>query len=83
MATAETIGATRRELTAQADYGAGFGELIDQLDEQNRRLGRSGFSDEQEEELQLFCWALRKGQSSGVRSGPARVWEGLEDDIGA
>jgi hypothetical protein len=83
MATAETIGSAQLELRALAGDGATFAELWDHLDEQNRRLGRSGFSDDQEEELQLYCWALQKSQSSGVHSGPTQVWGGFEDDIGA
>jgi hypothetical protein len=83
MATAETIDSAQLELSALADYGATFPELLDHLDVQNRRLGRSGFSDDQEEELQLWCWALQKSHSSGARSGPTQVWGGFEDDIGA
>jgi hypothetical protein len=82
MATAQAFAETRLALRELADYGATFAELLDNLDEQNRRLGRADLSDGQEEELQLYCWALRKGQSSGALSGPARVWGGLEDDIG-
>lgn len=83
MATAHTIGKTQHELRALADYGATFSELLDHVDEQSRKLGGSDLSKGQAEELELYCWALHKGQASGAGSGPARVWGGLEDDFGA
>jgi hypothetical protein len=76
------MAAVQDGLRARADYGATFGELLDHLDE-DRRLGTSGFSDDQEEELQLYCWALQKCRSSGLVLGEAGVWGALEDDIGA
>jgi hypothetical protein len=72
----------RRELKALSDYGATLAELLDYLGMQNRQLGTSGFSVHQEEELQLYCWALHRSQSSGALWGRAAVSGGLEDDIG-
>jgi DNA-binding IclR family transcriptional regulator len=83
MATAQAMARTQDELRRRADYGATFGELLDHLDEQNRTLGRGRFSGDQEEELQLYCWAFPKCKSSGVVFGATRVWGTLEDDIGA
>jgi hypothetical protein len=59
--------AAEDELRARAAYGATYSELLDHLDEQDRRLGSGGFSDGQEEELQLYCWAFPKCESSGLR----------------
>jgi hypothetical protein len=82
MATEQATAATRQELRGLSDCGASLAELLDHLGEQNRRLRKDSFSDDQEEELQLYCWALHKGQSSGVLWGRATVSGGLEDDIG-
>jgi hypothetical protein len=81
-ATERTRAATQDELTARAKGGATLAELLDHLDKQNRQLGGSSFSDEQDEQLQLYCWALRKRQSSGLLWGEAKVWGFLEEDIG-
>ena len=80
-ATEETRAATQDELTSRAEGGATLAELLDHLDKQNRRLG-SRFSDEQDEQLQLYCWALHKRQSSGLLWGQAMVWGTLEEDLG-
>ena len=82
MATAEAMAAVQDEFRSRANGGATFGDLLDQLDERNRTLGGDGFSDDQEEELQLYCWAFPKCASSGVAFGATRVWGTLEDDIG-
>ena len=82
MATAEAMAAVQDEFRSRANGGATFGDLLDQLDERNRRLGGDGFSDDQEEELQLYCWAFTKCASSGMVFGATRVWGTLEDDIG-
>jgi hypothetical protein len=82
IATEQTRAATQDELTSRAEGGATLAELLDHLDKQNRRLGSSSFSDEQDEQLQLYCWALHKRQSSGLLWGQARVWGTLEEDIG-
>ena len=81
-ATEQTRAATQDELTARAEGGATLAALLDHLDKQNRQPGSSRFSDEQDEQLQLYCWALHKRQSSGLLGGQARVWGFLEDDIG-
>ena len=47
--------AAEDELRARAEYGATHSELLDHLDKLDRRLGSGGFSDDQEEELQLYC----------------------------
>jgi hypothetical protein len=82
MATAQVVAAAEDELRARADYGATHSELLDNLDEQDRRLGSGGFSDDQMEELQLYCWSFPKCESSGLLFGVTRVW-GTQDDIGA
>jgi hypothetical protein len=82
MVTAQTSASAQRELRALTDDGATLAELLGHLDEQRRQLGGSSFSDDQEEELQLYCWALHKCRSSGLVLGEAAVWGDLEDDIG-
>jgi hypothetical protein len=81
-ATEQTRAATQDELTARAEGGATFAALLDHLDKQNRQLGSRRFSNEQDEQLQLYCWALHKRQSSGLLLGKARVWGYLEENIG-
>ena len=81
MVTTQTNASAQRELRALADEGATLAELLGNLDEQSRQLG-SSFSDDQEEELQLYCWALQKCRSSGLVFGATEVWGDLEDDIG-
>jgi hypothetical protein len=81
-ATEQTRATTQDELTSRAEGGATLAELLDHLDKQNRRPGSSSFSDEQDEQLQFYCWALHKRQSSGLLWGQARVWGTLEEDIG-
>jgi hypothetical protein len=83
MATEETRAAMKRELGALSEYGATLPELLDHVEEQNGRLGRTSFTDDQEEELQLHCWAVHKRRSTGMPWGVTRVWGTLEDDIGA
>jgi hypothetical protein len=83
MSTEQTAAAMRQELRALSGYGATLAELLDYLGERKLRLRRDGFSDDQEEELQLYCWALHKGRSSGPLWGRATAVGGREDDIGA
>lgn len=80
MATAQAKATVQHELRALADYGATLTELLEHLDDQNGTLGRSGFSSDQEEELQLYCWALNNCKSNGFGAG---LPSALEDDIGA
>jgi hypothetical protein len=82
MATAQAMAAAQDDFRRRADRGATFEDLLEQLDEQSRKLGGGGFSDDQEEELQLYCWAFPKCTSSGLVFGATRVWGTLEDDIG-
>jgi hypothetical protein len=81
-ATEQTRAATQDDLTARAEGGATLAALLDHLDKQNRQLGSSRFSDEQDEQLQLYCWALHKRQSSGLLWGQAGVWGFPDEDIG-
>ena len=83
MATAQKMGAAQGELRALAGFGATFGELLDHLDERVQGRGRRGFSADQEEELQLYCWAAHKSQSEGSGWGDDEVAAPLGDDIGA
>jgi hypothetical protein len=83
MATEETGVAIRNELSALSDYGATLAELLDYLGEQDRQLRMSGLSEDQDEELQLYCWALHKRKSSGALWGQSTALGGVEDDIGA
>ena len=82
MANEQTRAAMQRELRGLSEYGVKLPELLDHFDRRNRLLGRSGFSNEQEEELQLYCWALQKSRSNGVPASLARFQEGVDDDIG-
>ena len=81
MATAQMQATLQDELSALADYGATLTELLEHLGEQDGTLG-TRLSGDQEEELQLYCWALHKRQSSGLLWGQAKVWGFLEEDIG-
>ena len=83
MATEQITATMQRELATLAECGATLGELLDRLDEESSALGESGFSDDQHEELQVYCWALCKEQSGALLLGQARVWGYLDDDIGA
>jgi hypothetical protein len=83
MATAQKMGAAQGELRALAGYGATFGELLDHLDDRVQGLGRTGFSDDQEEELQLYCWTAHRSQSDGSARGETGIAGPLEEDIGA
>ena len=83
MATAQKMGAAQGELRALAGFGATYGELLDHLDERVQGRGRRGFSADQEEELQLYCWAAHKSQSEGSGWGDIEVAGSLGDDIGA
>jgi hypothetical protein len=78
-ATEQTRAAVQDELTARAEDGATLAALLDHVDKKNRSRT---LSDEQNEQLQLYCWALHKRQSSGLLWGEASVWGFLEEDIG-
>ena len=83
MTTAQKMGAAQGELRALAGHGASFGELLDHLDERVRGRGGRRLSGDQEEELQLYCWAAHKSQSDGSALGETGNVAPLEDDIGA
>jgi hypothetical protein len=82
MATAQMQATLQDELSALADYGATLTELLEHLGEQDGTLG-TRLSGDQEEELQLYCWALHYCKSHGFEFGADRIPKGLEDDIGA
>jgi hypothetical protein len=73
--------ATKVELAARAERGASLGQLLDHVDTRNREL-RGSFSDEQDDELRLYCWLIYKRRSRGVRWGEQSEWGFLEGDIG-
>ena len=79
MATAQVRAAVQHELRALADYDATFSELLDHVDARNATLGNKGFSEDQEEDLQLYCLTLCNRKSGSA----SRVPTGLDDDIGA
>jgi len=65
------MAALQRELEAEADRGVGLAELLDYLHASNYRFARRNrLSDEQLDELSLWCWGR-------FRSAPA-VAESLE-----
>jgi hypothetical protein len=53
-------------------------ELLACLHETNRRLSRSRrLSDEQMDELSLYCWSLQRSKPTGMLFGRAReLWGG-------
>jgi hypothetical protein len=73
--------ATQEELAARAERGASLGQLLDHVDRRNREL-RGRFSDEQDDELQLYCWLIYKRRSRGVRWGEQTELGFLKGDIG-
>ena len=82
MATAQMRATVQHELWALAGYDATLAELLDHLDERNDAFGGNRFSDDQEEELQLYCWALHHRKSSGLPFDTSEVAGTHEDDIG-
>jgi hypothetical protein len=82
MATEEIRIATQHDLSARAERGATLGELLDHVGKRNRELGDSRFSDEQDDQLQLHCWAMYKRRSSGPHWGQTKTWRFLEEDMG-
>jgi hypothetical protein len=69
MATESIRVATQVELAARAERGATLGQLLDQVDEQD-------------DELQLYCWMVYERRSRGVLWGEPKEWRFLEQDIG-
>lgn len=80
MATHQTRAAIRQELTRLAEGGATLAALLDHLDDQDRRLGRGSLTEEQCDELQLYCWALHKQRSDELWD---TVGARFEEEIGA
>jgi hypothetical protein len=70
--------ALREELQGQSDDGAGLAELLNHLHAANRRLSRGRrLTDDQLDELSLFCWSLQLNNPPGLLWGRAReLWGG-------
>ena len=83
MATKQVRVVTQNELRLRAESGATLAELLDFLEEESGGPHSSGLPEDQYEQLQLYCWALHRRQSSGLLWGQARVWGSLEEDIGS
>jgi hypothetical protein len=67
MASEKLKAVLQRELETQADRGMGLAELLDYLHVSNRRFARRNkLSDEQLDELSLWCWVR-------ARTGPVPV----------
>jgi hypothetical protein len=82
MATENIRVATQVELAARAERGATLGQLLDHLNTRKRELRGGRFSDEQDDELQLYCWMVYERRSRGVLWGEPKEWRFLEQDIG-
>jgi hypothetical protein len=72
--------AMRDKLRARADENATFPELLDYLEVQNCRLGRRRLSDEQHDELSIYCWALVCSRSRPFAYGECGAW--VYEEIG-
>jgi hypothetical protein len=61
-----------------SEGGAGLVELLGHLQARNRHLGRRDrLSDEQLDELSLYCWTLQRERGGDVLWGRAReLWGG-------
>jgi len=79
MATPEKRARLRDELEDFSGRGAGLVELLEHLHASNRGLGRRDrLSDDELDELSLYCWTLQRKQANGVLWGRAReLWGGL------
>jgi hypothetical protein len=64
------------ELKAQADEGAGLAELLNYLHAANRRLSRGRrLTDDELDELSLYCWRLQQNNPTGLLWGRGReLW---------
>jgi hypothetical protein len=72
MASEKLKAVLQRELEAQADRGVGLAELLDYLHASNRRFARRNrLSDEQLDELSLWCWVRARSGSEPARPIPA------------
>jgi hypothetical protein len=63
-------------LRERSDDGAGLVEMLACLHETSRRLGRfRRLSEEQMDELSLYCWTLQQSKPTGMLFGRAReLW---------
>jgi hypothetical protein len=67
MASLETKERLRRELKEGAERGAGLVELLDHLEASSSRLGRwDRLSNEERDELSLYCWSLKTSKQPGM-----------------
>jgi hypothetical protein len=78
IASESTLAAIQRELTDCSDGGAGLVELLGHLQARSRDLGRRDrLSDEQLDELSLYCWTLQRDSANEQLWGRAReLWGG-------
>jgi hypothetical protein len=79
VASDETKARLRRELKRGADGGAGLVELLDHLQASNSRLGRwERLSEEERDELSLFCWSLSTtDQPRPIADRASTIWGSL------
>jgi hypothetical protein len=79
MASADTKERLRRELKESSEHGAGLVELLDHLHSSGARLGRwDRLSDEERDELSLYCWSLKTREPSSMISDRAgTIWGSL------
>jgi hypothetical protein len=78
IASETTLAAIQRELQDCSDGGAGLVELLGHLHSLRRDLGRRDrLSDEQLDELSLYCWTLQRDSANDQLWGRAReLWGG-------
>jgi hypothetical protein len=76
IASESTRVAIQRELQDCSDGGAGLVELLGHLHTFNRDLGRRDrLSDDQLDELSLYCWTLQRESATDQLWGRAReLW---------
>jgi hypothetical protein len=79
MASVKTKERLRRELKDGADRGAGLVELLDHLHASGARLGRwDKLSNEERDDLSLYCWSLKASEPSTMISDRAgTIWGSL------
>jgi hypothetical protein len=73
MASDKMKAALRRELELQADRGVGLAELLDHLHTSNHRFARRNrLSDEELDELSLYCWVRHRCGPGTLAADEAR-----------
>jgi hypothetical protein len=79
MASADTRDRLRRELKEGAERGAGLVELLDHLHASSARLSRwDRLSEEERDELSLYCWSLKTSEpSSMILDRADTIWGSL------